>query len=254
MAKTAIWLLLLGFPALSCFPSDFWCFQEKEKAIIIEPVKSGFPTVALQVNLSPKFTFLLGKDFRIRKTEKAAMYEYEPQKPSKPYRHLMIFLELLERGTKTKLPKIDVVVVTEKEFIKIVETNGFVWIEPQIDATAKQKGGRLLWLTEGETLRVFMMNFKEPERVLTLEQFLTHLALLTEWELSVRNANPGDAEDLADKREEEWGKQERKALILFGTVSGHWRLLQLDWPPIAQSWPKLSIPLPWPPWLRHWSQ
>ena len=186
---------------------------------------------------------------RLAALEGAVIYGYEPKKPDKPYRHLMIFLELLQQETKTKLPKVDVVAVTAREFLDIVEVNGLVWTEPLTDASAKPRGSGLLWFVEEDTFKIFIVNFKNPARILLLEQFLTHLILLTEWESSVRNVSPEDTDVLVDKRKEEWEKREGEAYALFSRISGNWHLLQLDWPPVLSQRPKIfSIPLPWPPW------
>ena len=252
--KITVKLLFLGFLAQFCFPFSSHDSQEREKIIITDLVNPNLTAITLQVNPLPKFTFALNKTLRIRKTDKAAMYEYGPKKPDKPYRHLMIFLELLQQETKTKLPKVDVVAVTVREFLDIVEVevNGLVWTEPLTEASAKVKESRLLWYAEKEAFRVFVVNLKDPARVLLLEQFLTHLMLLTEWELGVRNISPEDTDVFTDKRKEEWKRQEGKAYVLFGRISGNWRLLQLDWPPTLPQRPKVfSIPLPWPPWPKN---
>ena len=249
--KITVKLLFLGFLAQLCLPFIYPSLQEREEIIITDPVKPNPTAIILQVNPLPKFTFALNKTFRIRKTDKAAMYEYRPKKPDKPYQHLIIFLELLERETKTKLPKVDVVVVTAREFLDLTEVNGLVWTEPLTEESAKPRESRLLWFVEQDAFKIFVVNFKDPARVLLLEQFLTHLTLLTEWELSVRNVSPEDTEVLVDKRKEEWKKREGKALVLFHRISGHWRLLQLNWPPIVERPKIFSIPLPWPLWPRN---
>lgn len=226
--------------------------QGKEKLTITNPFRTDANAAILEVSPLPKFTFAPSETFRIRKTDKAAMYEYKSQKPDKPYRHLMIFLELLQQETKTKLPKVNVIVVTSREFLNFVEVSGLVWKEPLVEVSAKPRGNRLLWFVEEDTFKIFMVNFKDPARVLFLEQFLTHLMLLTKWELSVRKVSPEDTDVFVTKRKAEWGKQERKAFILFHRISGHWRLLQLDWPPTLPQRPKIfSIPIPWPPWPRN---
>lgn len=246
--KITVKLLFLGFLAQFCLPFTSYSFQEREKIIITDPVKPDPTAVTLQVNPLPKFAFSLNKTFRIRKTDKATMYDYNPKKPGKPYRHLAIFLELLERETKTKLPKVDVVAVTSREFLDITELNGIIWREPLADTSTKSKRSELLWFVEEDTFKICLVNFKDPARVLSLEQFLTHLTLLTEWESSVRNVSPEDTDVLVDKRKEEWKKEEGKAYALFSRISGNWRLLQLDWPAVIQRPRILSIPLPWPPW------
>lgn len=223
--------------------------QEKEKIIITNPFQTSSTAIVLEINPLPKFTFSLNKTLRIRKTDKAEMYNYKPKKPDKSYRHLVLFLELLEQETKTKLPKVDIVVVTAKEFLDIVEVDGIVWTEPLMDLSAKLKASGLIWFVEEDAFKIFVVNFKNPVRVLLLEQFLAHLTLLTEWESSVRSVSPEDTEVLLDKRKEEWKKQEGRAYTLFHRVSGHWKLLQLNWPPAPfQRLKVLSIPLPWPPW------
>ncbi len=247
--KITVKFLFLGFLAQFCLPFTSHGAQEKEKIIITDPAKPNPTVVTLQVDPLPKFTFALNKIFRVRKTEGAVIYGYEPKKPDKPYRHLMIFLELLQQETKTKLPKVDVVAVTAREFLDIVEVNGLVWTEPLTDASAKPRGSGLLWFVEEDTFKIFIVNFKNPARILLLEQFLTHLILLTEWESSVRNVSPEDTDVLVDKRKEEWEKREGEAYALFSRISGNWHLLQLDWPPVLSQRPKIfSIPLPWPPW------
>ncbi len=242
--------LFLGFLAQFCFPFASYGFQGGEEIIITDPAKPNPTAVTLQVNPLPKFTFSLNTTFRIRKTDKAVMYDYNPKKPGKPYRHLVIFLELLEREVKTKLPKVDVVAVTSKEFLDITEINGIVWREPLADTSIKPKGSELLWFAEEDAFKVFTVNLKDPARVLILEQFIVHLMLLMKWEASVKNISPEDTEVLVKKRIEEWGKEEGEAYALFHRISGNWRLLQLDWPGVSQRPRILSIPLPWPPWPK----
>jgi len=229
--------------------------QGREKITITNPFRTDARAAIVEVSPLPKFTFALNKTFRIRKTDKAEMYEYNPKKPGKSYRHLMLFLELLEQETKIKLSEIDVidvVVVTAREFHDLTEVDGFVWTEPLMEESARLKGSGFVWFVEEDIFKVFMVNLKDPARVLLLEKFLTHLTLLTEWELSVRNVSPEDTNVLVTKRKAEWEKREGKAFILFHRVSGHWRLLQLDWPSTLPPRPKvLSIPLPWPPWPRN---
>ena len=241
---------VLLFVAIGLFIAIGLFGQGKEKITITNPFRTDARAVIVEVNPLPKFTFAPDKTFRIRKTDKAVMYEYKPKKPDKAYQHLTIFLELLQKETKTKPPKIDVMIVTQGEFLNLVEVSGLVWTEPLAETSAKPGGSRLLRFVEEDTFKIFMVNFKDPARVLLLEQFLTHQALLTEWELSVRNVSPEDTEVLLDKRNEEWKKREGKAYALFNKIAGNWKLLKLDWPPTPPQRPRvLSVPLPWP-WPR----
>lgn len=224
--------------------------QGKEKIVITNPFRTDANAAIIEVNPSPKFIFALSETFRIRKTDKAVMYEYKPKKPDKAYRHLMLFLELLEQETQTKLPKIDVMVVTAKEYLNVVEVAGLIWAQPLAEESAKPKDSGLVWHTEDGTFKVFMVNFKEPVRVLLLEEFLAHLVLMQGWELKVRAVSPEDTDVLVVKRKEEWKKQEGRAFILFNKIAGNWQLLKLDWPPTPPQRPRvLSVPLPWP-WPR----
>lgn len=226
--------------------------KKGKKITIVNPFRTDARAVIVEVNPLPKFTFAPSEAFQIKKTEKAEMYEHNPKKPDKAYRHLTIFLELLQKETGTKLPKIDVVVVTAREFLDLVEVSGLVWTEPLTETSLKTGGSRLLWFAEGDVFKVFMVNFKDPTRVLLLEEFLTHLTLSMEWELKIRNVSPEDTDVLVVKRGEEWKKREGKALILFHRISGHWRLLQLDWPPIIERSRTVHIPIPLPwPFPRH---
>jgi hypothetical protein len=244
-------LVFLGFLIVLTPPFHAHAPQEKEKLTVINPFRTDAHAAILEVSPFPKFTFFLNTTLRIRKTNKAEMYEYNPKKPSKPYQHLALFLELLERETKTKPPKVDIMAVTTKEYLNVVEIVGLVWIQPLAEESAKPKSSGLVWHTGDSTFKAFMANFKEPSRVLILEQFLAHLMLLMEWEASVRKVSQEDTEILVDKRQEEWKKREGKAYSLFHRIAGNWKLLKLDWPPAPPQRPKvLSIPLPWPPWPR----
>lgn len=241
--KTVNKVLFLGFLTMFCFPLNSRDSWEREKIIITDPAKPNPTAVTLQANPLPKFTFTLNKIIRIRKTNKAEMYEYNPKNPDKPYRHLAIFMELLALKIKKQLPCTDVVVVAREEFHEISEVYGLTWSEPSIDSSAKPKGG-LLWFTKGGVFKIFLVNLKSPERVLTLEQFLTHLALLSEWESEAIKVNPEDADTLIDKRQEAWKRQEGKAYALFQNIARHYRLLQLNWP-VTMERPKIfSIPIP----------
>ena len=246
--RIAAKLPFLGLLAQFCFSFASQGFQEEGTITITDPAKPNPTAVILKVNPLPKFTFSLAQTLRIRKTAQAAMYDYNPKKPGKPYRHLVIFLELLERETGKKLPKVDVMTVTSREFLDITEVNGIVWTEPLADTALKPKMSGLLWFAEEDVFKIFIVNFKDPARVLTLEQFFAHLVLLEEWEASVRSVSPEDTEVLVNKRLEEWKNEEGRAYALFNRVSGNWRLLNLDWPPVPQRPRIFSVPLPWPPW------
>lgn len=242
-------VFLLGF--IIAFLSPLYS-QEKERLVITNPFGVDSYAVTLEIDPSPKFSFSRNRTLRIRKVERAEMYEYKPKKPGKPYQHLVVFLELLERETETKPPKVDVVAVTSREFLDITEINGIVWGEPLADTSTKPKGSELLWFTEEDAFKVFIVNLKAPARVLALEQFIVHLMLLMEWEVSVRNVSPEDTEVLVDERKEEWKKREGEAYVLFHRISGHWKLLQLNWPTVPPQRPEIfSIPLPWPPWPQN---
>ena len=240
---------LFGFAAIFLPPLYPQRAREKEKVTITNPFWTTAGSVILEISPLPQFVFSFSETLRIRKTEKAEMYEYKSDKPGKPYRHLTLYLELLGQETKTKFPKADVVAVTRKELQDIMEVDGIAWMEPLSDESAKQRDGALVWFAEEDVFQIFLTSFKDPARVLILEQFLAHLVLMVEWEASVRKISPDDTEIFLERRKEEWKKQEGKAYALFHRVSGHWKLLQLNWPPELPRRPKiLSVPLPWPPW------
>lgn len=177
-----------------------------------------------EFHLAPEVVTEKAGVFVVAKATGASAFKTSAEKPHKAYLHLENFIQLL-RGAKYPVPFVQVIVVNEKELVRLVSENGCADCPYFHEAMQKKFWGRVFT----GSVRVYMTDLNTEERIFDLESYLALTAVVFE-RLAQEKPAPG--------REvyELWKYSQPAGEVLYFRMRGHVELARLNWPPPPPAW------------------